>query len=130
MSQRPVERDDLDVLLDPLLRFAQHQLRTRDEYFPFGNWMRSDGAWSMVASTMPTEHPLSQEVIDELVTVMRERAAAGEIKAIGICYDVRTTGTDGKKTDAIAVALEHRAGDAVLGPDALLEAPVRWPAVW
>jgi hypothetical protein len=43
---------------------------------------------------------------------MRARAEAGEIKAAGICYDVRIRGDDGKATDAIAVALEHRAGDA------------------
>ena len=113
MTQRPPERDELETLLDPLLGFAQDMLRKHGEFFPFGNVMTSDGEVSLLGADSGSEHPPSQEVIDLLVGGLRVRAAAGEIKAAGICYDVRIRGADGKTTDAIAVALEHRAGDVV-----------------
>jgi len=39
---------------------------------------------------------------------------SGQIRAAAICYDSRFTPEGGEKTDAIAVSLEHRDGDAVL----------------
>jgi len=113
MATRPPERVDLDALLEPLLQFAQDMLRKHGEFFPFGNVMTTEGEIQLVAGLAGTEHPPSTEVIDLLVAGARARAMAGEIRATGICYDVRVRGVDGKSTDAIAVALEHRAGDSV-----------------
>ena len=48
-----------------------------------------------------------------MVAAMRDLAATGGIKAAGICSDVRIRSEDGKTSDAIAVSLEHRAGDSV-----------------
>jgi hypothetical protein len=45
---------------------------------------------------------------------MRSQAAAGTIKAAGLCFDVRIKGGDGQPTVAIAASLEHKAGDSVL----------------
>lgn len=113
MSARPPERDELDALLGPLLRFAQDMLRKHGEFFPFGNVMRTDGEVELVAGYTGSEQPPSQELIELMVAGMRSRAAAREIRAAGICYDVRLRTDDGKPTDAIAVSLEHRAGDTV-----------------
>jgi hypothetical protein len=44
---------------------------------------------------------------------MRAQASAGAIRAAAICYDSRFALPGGEKTDAIAVSLEHRDGDAV-----------------
>jgi hypothetical protein len=113
VSTRPPERDDLDALLVPLLEFAQEMLRKHGEYLPFGNVMTTNGDIELVAGYTGSEQPPSQDVIDLLLGGARSRAATGEIRAAGICYDVRLRTEDGKPTDAIAVSLEHRAGDAV-----------------
>ncbi len=61
-----------------------------------------------------SEHPASEDVIDLLAGAMRSQAAAGQIRAAAICYDTRYTPEGGEKTDAIAMSLEHRDGDAAL----------------
>lgn len=113
MGNRPPERDDLDALLNPLLPFAQDMLRKHGEFFPFGAVTKAGGEVELVAGYTGSEQPPSQELIDLMVGAMRSRAASGEINAAGICYDVRVWTEDGKTTDAIAVSLEHRAGDSV-----------------
>src|SRR5439155_8138039 len=113
MSTRPPERDDLDALLSQLLPVAQDMLRKRGEFFPFGDVMRPGGGLELVAGYAGPEQPPSQELIDLVLGGMRAKAAAGLIQAAGICYDVRIRNDDGKTTDAIAVSLEHRAGDSV-----------------
>jgi hypothetical protein len=114
MTSRPTERDDLDTLLDPLLQIAQDMVRKRGEFFPFGNVMKTDGEVALIAGYSGSERPPSQELIDLMVDGMRSQAASGDIRAAGVCYDVRVRSEDGTPTDAIAVALEHRAGDTVL----------------
>jgi hypothetical protein len=113
-AQRPPEREDLDALLDPLLGFAQDMLRKHGEFHPFGNAMTVDGQVELSAASTGSETPPAQELIDLMVAALRKRAAAGEIRAAGLCYDVRMRGSDGNATDAISVALEHVAGDTVL----------------
>jgi hypothetical protein len=113
MTARPPERDDLDNLLDPLLRFAQDMLKKRGEFYPFGATMSTAGAIQMEAGYTGSERPASQEVIDLLRGGMTARAKSGDIRASGICYDVKFRGADGKATDAIGVDLEHRASDTV-----------------
>ncbi len=114
MSQRPPERDELDALLDPLLKFAQESLQKRGEFFPFGGTITNEGQVSLTAADTGEERPASQEVIELLAGGMRAQASAGQIRAAAICYDSRFTPEGGAKTDAIAVSLEHREGDAVL----------------
>jgi hypothetical protein len=114
MTQRPPERDELDALLDAMLRFAQEMLRKHKEFFPFGGTITNDRQVSMTGADTGSERPESQEVIDLLVGGMRAQAAAGDIRAAAICYDTRFAPEGGDKTDAIAVSLEHRAGDAAL----------------
>lgn len=114
MSQRPPERDELDALLDPMLNFAQDLLRKRGEFYPFGGTISAEGELSLSAADTGDDHPPSQDVIDLLAGGMRAQAAAGHIRAAAICYDSRFAPEGGEKTDAIAVSLEHRDGDAVL----------------
>jgi hypothetical protein len=111
MSSRPPERADLDELLNALLPFAQDQLRKRGEFFPFGAVIKADGEVELIAGYIGSEQPPSQELIDVMVEGLRNRADASEIRASGICYDARLRSEDGI-TDAIAVWLEHQAGNA------------------
>ncbi|HEY3195101.1 MAG TPA: hypothetical protein VGK42_07690 [Candidatus Dormibacteraeota bacterium] len=111
MYERPPERDDLDALLDPLIRFAQEMLRKRGAFYPFGDVMTIDGEVTLTAADPGTDHPPTEEMMDLLLAGMRTQAAAGQIRAAGLCYDVRIRDRDGNATDAIAVSLEHKAGD-------------------
>lgn len=114
MASRPPERDELDLMLEPLIEFAQNMLRKHGEFYPFANSMRNDGQITMVGGYTGDEHPASNEVIEVLVGALRAQAETGEIKASGLCFDARLRGTDGKPTDAIAISLEHREGDCVM----------------
>jgi hypothetical protein len=129
VSTRPPERDDLDALLDAVLPFAQDMITKRGEFFPFGAAMSAAGDVRIVVGYTGSEHPLSQDVIDTLLVGFRADAEAGTLRAAGICFDAKVRGPDGKPTDAIVVALEHRAGDTVRHL-AIREAPVRWSAPW
>lgn len=114
MADRPAERDELDALLNSLLPMAQEFLRTRGEFYPFGAALGSDGQVSLQQGYDGNEQPDSQGLIDLLTAGQRADAAAGRIRAAGICYDVRMRGQDGRPTDAVAVSLEHRDGDTVM----------------
>jgi hypothetical protein len=114
MTDRPAERDELDQFLDPLLDFAQDMLRKHGEFYPFGATMSADGELTMAAGHTGTENPPSQEVIDLLPSTMRAQADAGHIRAAAICYDIRYRPDGGEATDAIAISLEHRAGDRAM----------------
>lgn len=89
-------------------------LSQHGEFFPFGATMDPQGNTAVVAGHTGDEQPPSQEVIDLLVSGFRDQAAKGEVKAVGVCLDVRITpsGTSGK-TDAICARLEHSTGEAV-----------------
>lgn len=114
---------DLDDLLNALLPLAKQLLAKRGEFFPFGARMKSNGQIDMVGAYDGREHPPSQPLIDLLTDDFRQEADAGEIRAAGICYDVRMTPPgQAKKSDAICVSLEHHSGEGV---DVLL--PYRKP---
>ena len=59
------------------------------------------------------EHPPSQKIIDLLTQAFRQQAAAGQLRAAGICYDIRTIPPgQSEKSDAICMSLEHQNGEA------------------
>ncbi len=114
MTQRPPERAELDALLDPMLGFAEKMLRERGEFYPFAVTMDQAGQIALVGGMTDSEHPDSRSVIELLAGGLRANAQQGAIRAAGICWDSLFTGPDGKKTDAIAMSLEHEAGDAAM----------------
>ena len=76
--------------------------------------MDQAGQIALVVGMTDGEHPDSRSVIDLLEGGLRASAQQGGIRACGICWDALFTGPDGKKTDAIALSLEHAAGDATM----------------
>lgn len=104
-------RAEMDALLDPLIRFAQEMLAMHGEFYPVAATVTSAGAVEMVGGATGEEHPPSQTVIDTLYRGLAERARAGNIRALGVCFDVRLQERD--NTDAIQVSLEHASGDPV-----------------
>jgi hypothetical protein len=111
-DDRPLDRRQLDDLLEALLPFAHGLLEKHGEFFPFGGAMGRDGKVTMVAGDTGTEHPPSDEVI-ELTRAAMKRDREKYV-AVGLCYDVRVRSSPGAPpTDAICVSLEHEGGMAV-----------------
>jgi hypothetical protein len=105
---------DLDNLLNAILPFAQQMLAKHGEFYPYGSTMTTDGQIVAQAAYDGDDRPPSQQLLDLMTQAFRQQAANGEIRAAGICYDVRTIPpgqTD--KTDAIRVDLEHESGQSV-----------------
>ena len=97
-----------------LLPFAQQQLEKHGEFFPFAASIDTSGAIAMVAVDLDEKQPPSTDVIESLYEVLARSAASGEIRAAGICADVRITPPGSAvQTDAIRTAIEHAQGDPV-----------------
>lgn len=100
---------DLDGLLGAALGFAQQQLETHGEFFPYAAAIGSDGQAELVAAQPDDdEHPASADVIDACIAALiskRDHLRAGAIVA-----DVHVRELD---SDAIRVDLEHSEGHAL-----------------
>jgi hypothetical protein len=105
---------DLNALLNDLLPFAKRMLTEFGEFHPFGAAMASDGKIALYGAYDGDEHPPAQRLIDMMTQAYHQKAGAGEIRAGGICFDVRTVPPgQTEKTDAVCMALEHRSGESV-----------------
>lgn len=103
-------RDEMDSLLDMLLRQAQDFLQTHGEFYPFGATVTHQGEIQLAAAYTGSERPDSPAVIDLLYEGFVSSRSRGEIRATGICFDVRLRD---RGQDAIQVALEHSEADPV-----------------
>lgn len=103
-------QDDLDRLLDAALGFAQQQLDTRGEFFPYAAAIDSDGTAEMIAArpAPDDEHPRSADVVDACVAALVSQS--DHIRAGAIVADVHAEELGG---DAIRVDLEHAEGHAL-----------------
>ena len=108
-------RADLDALMSALMPFAQRMLSKHGEFYPFGAAIDRDGQVRLMAGSAETDRPLANQVIDALVAGFRQAAVAGEVRAVGLCFDARTIppGSD-DKVDSIVLELEHADGDCIL----------------
>ena len=76
--------------------------------------MKPDGDLTSVAADAGISHPPSKVVIEILFSAIAAQAANGDIRAAGICMDVRVAPPGSQHmSDAICVQLEHEDGEAV-----------------
>lgn len=107
-------RDDLNSLLSTLLPFAEEMLSRHGEFYPFGATMTASGEIQQMATYTGDERPGSQELIELLMGAFRAQAVKKEVRAVGLCLDVRTiTPGHSDKTDAICARLRHADGESV-----------------
>jgi hypothetical protein len=106
---------DCEALMNAVLPFAEQMLATYGEFIPFGGAMRPNREIVSIAGYDGNEHPRSVDVIALLKGAFVDAASKGEYLATAIVYDVRVklSATE-KKSDAIAVALDHRDGDSII----------------
>jgi hypothetical protein len=113
-TMAPVPREEMDALLDTLFGFARQQLEKHGEFFPFAAAIDSVGEPRMVGVYLGEEHPQSAAVIEALYQSLSRAAAGGEIRAAGVCADVRVMPPrSSDTTDAISAAIEHRSAEPV-----------------
>ena len=100
---------ECEHLLNAALPFALQMLERHGEFNPYGQTMRADGKVTAVAAHDEREHPPSADVIRMLKQTFTAEAKSGKVKATALVYDMRVQlPTTGAKSDAIAVALDHR----------------------
>ena len=103
---------DLNRLLDSVLDFAHKMLKEHGEFYPFGHSLDLAGNIAIYGVDTGNEHPPSQQIIDTLSSVYKQKAKAREVRAVAICFDVRVVPPEQQnKTDAICVGLEHESGE-------------------
>lgn len=106
---------ECEVLLNEAMPFAQKMLREHAEFYPYGYEMNPAGDIKLVAGYTGTDHPKSQTIIDLLIEGFKQDAAAKKVKATSIVYDMLVVPPGASaKTDAIAVALDHRDNYSVI----------------
>jgi hypothetical protein len=105
---------DLEELLNVLFPFAQDMLAKYGEFFPFAASMDKKGKVACVGGHTGDEQPPSEEVLEILEQGLSESAKKGQIRAAGICLDMRIQPSPQEpKTDAICARLEHENGEAL-----------------
>ncbi|MBQ3481790.1 MAG: hypothetical protein IJH48_05545 [Oscillospiraceae bacterium] len=108
-------KEECEELLDFLLFFAEHQLKKRGEFYPFGAVMLESGEITATAFyDADNEFPDSTEEIGILTEIHKEEAEKGEIRASGICWDAKVSLENSDMTDAIVISLEHRESYSVV----------------
>ena len=107
-------QEDLDALLEHLLGFATEELSTHGDYHPFAAAIGEEGEPRVVSVDPGENDPEPGKVVDLLAEALAAQAAAGEIRASGICVHVTLGSEDSDETtDAALVQLEHRDDDPV-----------------
>lgn len=107
-------KSECERLMNAILPFAQQMLQKHGEFFPYGGAINPAGAIVGVATDAGRENPTSDEVIATIKKCFIAGARRGEYRATALVYDGRVpTPATGKKSDAIAVALDHEDGYSV-----------------
>ncbi len=100
-------RSDCESLLNALLPFAKQMLQQHGEFFPYGGAMAPDGTIELVSGFDGSENPLSKDIISLLNDGFKNGAVNKKYKATALVYIVHTTLSDGRKSDAVSVQLDH-----------------------
>jgi hypothetical protein len=98
-----------EEIMNALVPFAQQMLEKHGEFFPFGGTMKNNGEITHTGGYDGRERPPSADIIRLLSDSFRSGARSGQYKATALVYDVRVfLPATGQKSDAVAVALDHR----------------------
>jgi hypothetical protein len=101
-------KSECEQLMNTALPLAQQMLQEHGEFFPFALALNATGQVVAVAAH-DQSYTTSEDLIRQLKQIFVAQAIAGEYRATALIYDVRVQApTKGAKTDAIAVALDHR----------------------
>ncbi|HEX5066204.1 MAG TPA: hypothetical protein VFY49_08830 [Myxococcota bacterium] len=110
----PTPKQQLELLMNEGIPFAEKMLREHGEFFPFGIVQKADGSVQQIGASDGREHPPSKDVVELLDRAFRRGAESGDYAATALFIDVRTTPPgSAAKIDAVQVGLEHVSGYCV-----------------
>ena len=107
----PEIKEDVEALLNELMPLANEMLAQHGEFFPFGSVLDADGEVQPPQAWSGSEAPEAREQVDALMSIFREQAEAGNIRASALLFDCLTVPPgQTERVDAVAVQLDHRDG--------------------
>ncbi len=106
------QKEECDELFNDMMNAVHYLLNKNKEFYPIGSVMLFDGKVELTAIETDSEHPLSNEVIEQLTQLHHEKALMGQIKASAIAYNASVK-VENVDMDAIIVSVEHREGYSV-----------------
>jgi hypothetical protein len=103
-----LEHPDFQILFDALLYMAKHLLKTQDEFLPIGAIVTPEGELRHVGAKTEEEFPGTHVALHVLEFGLKEMAAEGACRAVGVALDSRLKSGDSK--DAVWITLEEIGG--------------------
>jgi hypothetical protein len=106
----PEAAEDAKVLVENAVSVARATLAKEGRFHPFAFFMTSDGRVQRVTPKQDVALPSPDETLGLLQAAFRQRAEAGECRAIALVADVVIALPGGGRSDALQVGVEHRDG--------------------
>lgn len=108
-------KSECQALMNDALPIAEKMLREHGEFYPYGLTLDEAAKGAVLGASDGTERPKSAPLIALLTAQFREGAKSGKYRATALVYDARVVDpSSGAKSDAIAVALDHRENYSVI----------------
>ncbi len=104
--------NDLDRLLGACVETATRLLSKDGGFYPFALSLTAAGEVVAPSVSPPSDHPTADEVVELLVTALRE--GRDGLRAVALCTDVRLRSDEGEERDAIRLELEAATGDPLV----------------
>jgi hypothetical protein len=89
---------------------ARTRLAKEGAFHPFAFFMSADGRVQRVSPKQDAALPSPDDVLVLLQQAFRERALAGECRAVALVADVVIALPGGGQSDALQIGVEHQAG--------------------
>ena len=101
---------EVRTLGDYGIAYTTKALQGGAEFYPFAFVMRTDGAIQRIAPGEMPRFPTQVELLQTLESGFAEPAVNVKYRAIALVADVVIAMPDGRESEAIQLALEHREG--------------------
>jgi hypothetical protein len=102
--------EDARILVENSIAVARSALAKEGRFDPFGFFVAPDGRVQRVTPRRDVALPGPAESLALLEAAFRQRAQAGECRAMALVADVVIALPGGGQSDALQVAIEHRSG--------------------
>jgi hypothetical protein len=109
-SVSPETAEDARILVENAVAVGRSRLAKEGAFDPFGFLMGADGRVQRVSPKPDAALPSPADVLALLQQAFRERARAGDCRAIAVVADVVIALPGGGQSDALQVGVEHQAG--------------------
>jgi hypothetical protein len=105
-----VAQEDVQLLVDTSLAVARKTLAEEGDFHPFAFFMNPEGGLQRITPKKDAALPEPDALLQILQQAFRERAAAGQCRAIAVVADVVIALPGGGESDALQIGIEHRSG--------------------